>query len=343
MLVIGVYGALNFMDSNEFCGRLCHTVMYPEYTTYEASPHGRVDCIDCHVGSGASYFVQSKASGLPQIFAFVFNTYEKPVPTPVANLRPARETCEACHWPQRFSGDFVRVHVTYAEDEANTQNVDQRIFKVGGGQFESASDIHWHIGADLWYLPLDRQRQDIPWVGVAGADGNLQVYVDPSKVGQISPEALQRDKRLMDCIDCHNRATHVFYSPGELIDRALAEGTIDQELPYIKSEGLQALDPVNSSLEEATAKVRAIEEFYRVTYPDVYSQKGEAIERALVELENVARLTTFSHMEVDWTTHIDNLTHEGCFRCHGTLVAVNGSQKGEAIDAGCTLCHYPIG
>jgi len=317
--------------------------MYPEYTTYEASPHGRVDCIDCHVGSGASYFVQSKASGVPQIFATIFNTYERPVPTPVANLRPARETCEACHWPERFSGDFVRYHVTYEQDEANTQNVDQRIFKVGGGQFEAASDIHWHIGANVWYLPLDRERQEIPWVGVADGDGNLEVYVDPSAVDDITSKALEDNKRLMDCIDCHNRATHVFYSPGELIDRALAEGRIDQELPYIKREGVKALDPVSSSLDEALTNVRSVEDFYRESYPDVYAEKGEAIQQAIVELENVARLTTFSHMQVDWTTHIDNLSHEGCFRCHGSLVAVSGSQKGEVIDAGCTLCHYPIG
>ena len=28
-----------------------------------------------------------------------------PIPSPVHELRPARETCEQCHWPQRFTGD----------------------------------------------------------------------------------------------------------------------------------------------------------------------------------------------------------------------------------------------
>lgn len=341
MLVIGGYNALEFMDSNDFCGRLCHEIMYPEYTTYAASPHGKVDCIECHVGSGASYFVKSKASGIPQIYATIFNTYEKPVPTPVENLRPARETCQQCHLPQRFSGDFVRLHTTYAQDEQNTENVDTRVFKVGGGEFGTARDIHWHIGAKVWYVPLSDDRQSIGWVGVEDGDGNLQAYVDPGLIEEVSSEGVV-GKRLMDCVDCHNRATHVFYSPAELIDVALAAGRIDRDLPYIKRQGMQALDPVNSSLEEAVAKVRAIDEFYRASYPDIYAEEKEAIQSAILELEDIARLTTFPDMGVSWTTHNDNLSHQGCFRCHGSLTALTGSRKGEVVDAGCTLCHYPF-
>lgn len=341
MLVIGGYGALNFMDSNDFCGRLCHEVMYPEYTTYAASPHGKVDCIECHVGSGASYFVKSKASGIPQIYATIFNTYEKPIPTPVKNLRPARETCEQCHLPQRFSGDFVRLHTTYAQDEDNTEHVDTRVFKVGGGEAGTARDIHWHVAANVWYVALDSNRQNIGWVGVEDADGNVEAYVDPGLIDEVSAKGLG-GKRLMDCVDCHNRATHIFYSPDELINMALVAGRIDKDLPYIKREGMQALDPVNPSLEEAVAKVKAIDEFYRTSYADIYSEKPDAIHSAIAELERIARLTTFPDMRVSWTTHEDNLSHQGCFRCHGTLTAVSGSRKGEVVDAGCTLCHYPF-
>ena len=119
LLVMGGYQLIEFSDSTAFCGRLCHEVMYPEYTTYQDSPHSRVLCSECHVGSGAGYLVKSKLSGVPQILAVATGSYERPIPTPVKNLRPARETCEQCHRPERFAGDLIRVHTTYQEDEAN--------------------------------------------------------------------------------------------------------------------------------------------------------------------------------------------------------------------------------
>jgi len=33
------FQTLHFMDSATFCGTACHTVMNPEWTTYQASPH----------------------------------------------------------------------------------------------------------------------------------------------------------------------------------------------------------------------------------------------------------------------------------------------------------------
>ena len=342
LLVIGGYQLMEFMDSNAFCGRLCHQVMYPEYTTYQAAPHSRVDWVECHVGSGADYMLKSKLSGVPQIIATISGSYERPISTPVENLRPARDTCEQCHRPEKFSGDLVRVHRTYLPDEENTEQVDTRIFKVGGGEFEVARDIHWHIGAKVWYLPLDEKRQEIGWVGVEDGNGNLLVYIDPNQADQATPQRLEEGERLMDCIDCHNRATHIFYSPEELIGMALAQGRIDSSLPFIKKKGVEALSPPNPSLEQAISKVESIEEFYSNSYPQVYDEKREAIDEAIRELKEIARLTTFPEMKVDWETHLDNISHPGCLRCHGKLIAVAGDQKGEPVDAGCTLCHYPL-
>lgn len=343
LLVIGGYQLIEFMDSTAFCGRLCHEVMYPEYTAYQASPHSRVPCSECHVGKGADYLVKSKISGMPLVFTTLAGTYDRPIPTPVENLRPARETCEQCHRPERFAGDLVRVHTTYAADEANTEKVDIRVLRVGGGESEVARDIHWHIAAKVWYLPLDKKRQEIAWVGVAD-DGNIvEEYIDSDKAAEVTPQRIAEKKRLMDCMDCHNRATHIFRSPEELIDMALARGKIDKTLPYIKKQGLEALDPPNSSLEEAFAKVEAIREFYRTSYPQIYEEKREAIDKAIEELKEVARLTTFPEMKVTWKTYINNLGHQespGCFRCHGKLVATTGEQEGKIIDADCQLCHY---
>ncbi len=343
LLVIGGYQLMEFMDSTAFCGRLCHQVMYPEYTTYQASPHSRVSCSECHVGSGADYLVRSKVSGIPLVSTTVFGTYDRPIPTPVENLRPARETCEQCHRPERFAGDLVRVHTTYATDENNTKKVDTRVLRVGGGELEAARDIHWHIAAKVWYLALDRERQEIGWVGVEDSNGELAEYIDPDKAPEISPQRIENEKRLMDCMDCHNRATHIFRSPEELIDMALAQGKIDDSLPFIKREGLNALDPPNPSLAQAITNVEAIKEFYRTSYPQIYEEKEETIDEAIKELKEIARLTTFPDMKVSWKTYIDNIAHQespGCLRCHGKLVAKAGDQKDKVIDAGCDSCHY---
>src|SRR5512146_2323022 len=111
---VGSYRAYEFTDSVQFCGQLCHTVMTPEYTTYLKSPHARVACVDCHVGPGASWYVRSKLSGAYQVYAAIAKVYPRPIPTPVANLRPAQQTCEQCHWPRMFYGAQLKVFTHFA-------------------------------------------------------------------------------------------------------------------------------------------------------------------------------------------------------------------------------------
>jgi len=343
LLVMGGYKLMEFTDSTAFCGQLCHQVMYPEYTAYQDSPHSRVACVQCHVGYGGNYLIRSKISGIPQVWAVLTNSYERPITTPVKNLRPARETCEQCHRPERFAGDLVRTHTTYDPDQANTEHTDIRVMRVGGGETEVARDIHWHIAANVWYLPLDHERQQIAWVGVGDKNGGLTEYVDPKVAAEVTPERLAKEKRLMDCVDCHNRATHVFRSPEELIDQALAQGSIDKTIPYIKKEGMQALGAPSPSLDQAYARIDAVKNYYQSTYPQVYAEKGAVINRALDEFKKIARLTTFPQMRVDWNSYVDNLDHQdapGCFRCHGKLVATDDDTHRAAIDADCQACHY---
>jgi len=341
LLVVGAYQMVEFMDTDAFCGRLCHTVMYPEFTAYQDSPHSRVNCVECHVGSGADYLVRSKLSGIPQILAVITDSFDRPISTPVENLRPARETCEQCHRPERFAGDLVRVHTTYQSDETNTEKVDTRVLRVGGGGL--ARDIHWHIAARVWYLPLDKPRLEIGWVGTERDNDELVEFIDPARAGEISPERIENEKRLMDCVDCHNRATHIFRSPGELVDSAMVQGRIDKNLPFIKREAVKALIPPNPSLEEAFRRVEELTTFYQDSYPEVYTTNQAAVANAILELKEIARLTTFPEMMVDWNTYINHGGHQespGCLRCHGKLVAVGGEQPGKSIDSSCDSCHY---
>ena len=263
LLVMGGFQLLEFTDSTAFCGRLCHNVMYPQYIAYQASPHSRVLCVSCHVGPGASYFVKSKISGIPLIWATITGRYDRPIPAPVTSLRPAIQTCEQCHRPERFAGDLVITHITYSTDEANTKTVDTRVLRVGGGPAGVASGIHWHIGTNVWYLALDAKRQQIAWVGVEQPDGSLKEYIDPTKAAEVTPERIEKDKRLMDCIDCHNQVTHIFQSPSDLVDTAISEGSIDASLPYIKKEITDVLYPANSSLDVANSRLDGIHKLLR--------------------------------------------------------------------------------
>jgi hypothetical protein len=214
--------------------------------------------------------------------------------------------------------------------------------RVGTGETGAARDIHWHIAAKVWYLPIDKARQNIIWVAVENGQG-LTEYTDPTKADRITTEFVKAKARLMDCMDCHNRATHVFQSPQELIDNAMAEGKIDSSLPYIKKQALAALDPPNSSLDAAIAQISVIKDYYRINYPQVFSEKQAAIDQAINQINEVARLTTFPEMNVSWKTYVNNAGHQdspGCFRCHSKLVATSGSTAGSPIDATCDACHY---
>ncbi len=344
LTLIGFRG-MQFMESEAFCGQVCHRVMDPEFTVFQRSPHAKVACVQCHIGPGATWMVKSKINGIPQVFKTMTNSQTRPIPTPVENLRPARDTCEQCHWPAKFSGDMVRFFVHYLDDEGNTEANRANIFKVGGGQRGQARDIHWHIGNDVWYLPLDEKRQEIAWVGVEEDNGSLREFIDPEKSAAVSKTRIDEEKRLMDCVDCHNRAAHIFRSPSQMMDEALASGTIDRNLPFIKKKGV---DVLTSSPGDVTAKLNAAEgldAFYRGTYPDVYAAKQPQIKAAIARLKEFAQVVEFPDMNVSWRTHINNIGHidsPGCFRCHGKLVAQSGPKQGQPISAVCQECHYPL-
>ncbi|MBI2865958.1 MAG: NapC/NirT family cytochrome c [Chloroflexi bacterium] len=342
LLLVGGYELLEFTDSPAFCGTLCHEVMQPEYTTYQASPHARVSCTACHVGPGGSWLVKSKIQGLPLVVATVFNTYPHPISSPVENLRPARETCEQCHWPQKFTQDRLRVYRHFLPDEGNTPETNALAFKVGGGEPGQARDIHWHIASKLWLLTLDDTRRGVAWVGVEGAGGQLTEYINPELVERVTPQSIAAGKRLMDCVDCHNRATHIFRSPDELVDDALASGRIDPSLPFIKKLAVEALTPTSAILEAAQAKIERITAFYQTNYPQLLVEKREAIAQAQAELSRLTPLVIFPQMKVDWQTHSNFLTHEGCFRCHGELAKKGAREVNGVVPAGCNLCHYQI-
>jgi nitrate/TMAO reductase-like tetraheme cytochrome c subunit len=341
----GSYNAYEFTDSVEFCGQLCHSVMHPEFVAYQASAHARVGCVDCHVGSGASWYVRSKLSGLRQVYYTALGTFPRPIPTPVHNLRPAPDTCEQCHWPNKFWGAQLKVFTHYGDDEQNTPRVIRLLIKTGGGDpalGQAGGGIHWHmnIANKITYFATDEQRQTIPWVQLEDAQGQTTDYV--TKDNPPSQEQIAKaSKRRMDCVDCHNRPTHIYVPPDLSVDRSIAGHRIDASLPYIRQQAVQVLMADYKTTAAAKKAINDnINKFYTDKYPQIASSK--VVDDAVGELQRIYGTTIFPEMKVNWKTHPNNIGHlysQGCFRCHdGNHV----SKDGKIISKDCNSCHIVL-
>ena len=341
------YRTYQFTETVGFCGQVCHTPMKPEFTAYQASPHARVACAECHVGPGASWYVRSKVAGTYQLYAVTFNKFPRPIESPVKRLRPARETCEKCHWPEKFWGNLFKINTHFASDEKNTPRQIQMLIKTGGGSPTTGltAGIHWHMNImnEVWYIATDRKRQEIPWVKVKDTQGRVTEYL--SKESPLTPDQISKaEKRRMDCIDCHNRPSHVFQPPQQAVDQALLVGRIDATLPFIKRQAVEVMSQTYATTESAREGIASgIDAFYFTKYPAFYEQRRATIQAAIAEIQRLYETNIFPEMKVNWETHPNNLGHfnyPGCFRCHD---GQHVSQEGKVIPKDCNSCHVILG
>jgi hypothetical protein len=340
IISIGTYKAVEVMDSTDFCAKSCH-VMNPEFTAYSHSPHSRVGCVECHIGTGASWFVRSKLSGTSQLFAVTFNTYPRPIPTPVHNLRPARETCEECHWPTKFVGDRLKVISHFTNDEKTKERKTVLLMNIGGTRGGKAQGIHWHVdpGIQVRYKS-DPKREKISEVELTRGDQTKAYKVKASNATASNSEG---EWRVMDCVDCHNRPTHIYSLPAKEVDAALAGGRLDKELPFIRRESIQALEVNFPSAADARAGLsKALKDFYEKSYPDVTKARSGQIDAAVKTVQDIYASNVFPEMRVEWGTYPSFLGHQensGCLRCHdGDHVA----DSGEKISKSCDRCHTTL-
>ncbi len=341
---VGSYEAFHYTESVEFCGTTCHKVMYPEHTAYQHSPHARVACVDCHVGSGADWYVKSKLSGLYQVYAVTLGSYPKPIPTPITSLRPARETCEECHWPEKFYDRKLRLEKHYLADETNTEWDISLALKIGGSHSAQGlqEGIHWHINKDVLieYKAVDKQRQKIPWVKYTNLKtGKAVIFEDQNE--PLKKEQLDSlETRVMDCIDCHNRPSHNYKPPAFFVNNALTAGTIPVELPMIKSLAMDLTGKDYSTTDSAMLAIKnGINNYYKDNYPDIYNSKGQLVKRAINGLQAEFNQNIFPEMKVKWNAYPNNIGHLefiGCFRCHNDQ---HTSKEGKVISKNCNLCH----
>jgi nitrate/TMAO reductase-like tetraheme cytochrome c subunit len=338
LLVVAVasYRGAAYMDSPQFCGQSCH-VMHPEYTAYKISAHSHVACVDCHIGSGAKSYFEAKVNGTKQLVEVVFNRYPTPIESPVQNLRPARDICEGCHTPAKFIGEKLLVNSTFADDEKNTETQSVVVLHLGGrDSLSHLTGIHGvHLG-HIEYVATDPTRATIPWVRKRNADGSETVFAT-ADAGSGVPKG---ERRVMDCIDCHNRAAHTFVTAEDAINRAMAEGAISPNLPWVHKEGLELLKANYASEAEAGVKIpQQLQAFYKSQSPDVAATKGALVKAAADQLVTLYSQNVFPYMKVTWGTHPNHLGHisyPGCFRCHD---GSHAAKDGTSITQDCAACH----
>jgi nitrate/TMAO reductase-like tetraheme cytochrome c subunit len=331
---LGSYQTYHFTESVQFCGQACHGVMKPEYVTYLHSPHARVACAECHIGKGANWYVRSKLSGTYQVYATMADKYPRPIPTPVKNLRPAQETCEECHWPQKFVGNLEHTFYSFLSDETNTPFTVRMLLNVGGGDATHGpvGGIHWHmnVGNKIEYVASDEARQKIPYVRVTElSQGVVTEFRSPRFTNTVDEASLRR----MDCMDCHNRPAHRYQTPNSAVSLAMALGRIDRGLPSVKSNAVYVL---TQSYTNQTQALQNIATTLSQRYPN-----DPRIRPAIDAVQLIYKDNFFPEMKASWKVYPDNIGHKdwpGCFRCHdGLHKTADGKRSIKAND--CNACH----
>jgi nitrate/TMAO reductase-like tetraheme cytochrome c subunit len=334
------YRAVEHMETPQFCGQSCHS-MRPEFAAYQNSPHARVACVECHVVPGAAGWIASKKAGTRQLVETVFNTYRRPVPGALESNRlvPATQTCENCHWPEKFGSARLRVITNYADDEKNTRTQTVLMMMVGGSKFAGIHGKHFGPGIQIRFAAVDAQRQNIPWVEYRNnSTAAVRAFVSEGT----KPDSYKSlPVYEMQCVDCHNRPTHTFELPERGMNSALVLGELSSTLPFVKKKGVELLKTNYSSQQEAAEKLpTAFADFYRLNYPDLFKARSRDIQQAGQSILAIYNRNVFPDLKVTWGTYPNNLGHTdfpGCFRCHdGSHSEVGGEAT---ITQDCTACH----
>lgn len=338
--------AIEYTESESFCGDVCHAVMSPEYTAYQHAPHANIACVECHVGEGAGSFIRAKVRGMKQVWSVATDSYPRPIPTPI-HMGTAEEICQACHWPDRDIGNKPvsrRYYLTEGFDEP--WGIEMSV-KVGGGTYEDGftEGAHWHMNLDskVEYIAADAQRQEIAMVRWTDHQGNEVEFLN---LDMEEPEQYIEGGELheVDCLTCHNRPAHELLPPVELLNRQFANGSLDPQMPGIRWLALELLAADYESTEEAHAAIATgLLEGVEDEDPDYFADNIAQVDATVLALQNLFGRSRFPAMNADWRVYPDNMKHwssPGCYRCHsGNMV----SEDGLEISWSCTTCHTILG
>jgi nitrate/TMAO reductase-like tetraheme cytochrome c subunit len=341
VLLLGFAGksSVEYMDSPKFCGGTCHSVMQPEWAAYQKSPHSNVACVECHIGSGTTSYVKAKVNGIGQMVALWTKSYHRPVEPP-GHLKG--DVCVQCHAKSNI-GDQIKLYPHYKPDKDNTPAFNALVMHVGGKDAKGDyHGIHWHANPDLdiTYQYLDEKRTKIGTIRVSEKGKPIAEYQAPG------PPQKAVGERKMDCLDCHNRPTHIFdVSPAAAVDRALADGRLDVKIPHLAQVAAELLQRPDGRRADAEA-------FFQGALTEAYRGKqvafsGEQAAQSAKVLAEIYRTNVYPELKLGWGSYRSNLGHPGdtggCFRCHDKEHAMklpDGTTKTMSQD--CDGCHERV-
>ena len=148
----------------------------------------------------------------------------------------------------------------------------------------------------------------------------------------------------MDCVDCHNRPSHILQAPDRSVDWRLPMEPLIPLFPSSSSRAWRRLRRVtpagNRPCGKSTARCAAI--IRRATLRSMLASRRRSRAPSR-HLQNNYDHYFFPSMKVRWDTYATNDTHfysAGCFRCHdGQHKSVDGS----VIRSDCDTCHTILG
>src|SRR3984957_6365529 len=326
------YRAVEHMDTVQFCGQTCH-VMKPEFTAHAAMPpHQAVACAECHIAPGATGWLKAKMNGTSQLMAVVFNNYPRPIESAMEDnkLVSSAETCEQCHARDKPIAPRLRVIASYKDDEANTRTTTVLLMRIA-----AIHAAHLGPGIRIRYSSADKKRQTIPAVEYKNVQtGASRTYLAS---GSTADSVRSLPVFEMQCVDCHNRASHAFELPDRAVNQAMASGQIAASLPFVKKESIELLQGNG-----AERIPEALSGFYLQNYPDVAAKQGAEIQTAGAALAAIYERNVFADLKVTWGTYPNNLGHTdapGCFRCHDEAHLTTDKKT---ISQDCGLCHQLV-
>jgi hypothetical protein len=213
--------------------------------------------------------------------------------------------------------------------------------RIGGGTAGGSHGAHLGPGIRIRYAAADKQRQTIPWVEYKNVQtGAARTYL---ATGTAADSVRSMSTFEMQCVDCHNRASHAFELPERAVNQAMADGQINASLPFVKKKSIELLKASYVSGDDAAEKMpAALSAFYLQKYADIAAKQGSEIHAAGRALAAIYQRNVFADLKVTWGTYPNNLGHTdypGCFRCHdeGHLTADK-----KTISQDCNSCHQAV-
>ncbi len=331
--------AWEYSNSDQFCATTCHSVHPEEIRSHLTSSHANVKCVECHIGRISTLHMMAlKPEHAKELWGMIVG-YERPLTS--TTLRPSRQNCEGCHWPQVEHHDSIAVIKRYATDADSTETTTRLTLHtaMGAVREKKARGIHWHIENDVQFIATDPQRRAIPWVQVKTADGKTTTYVDAT--AKITPEELKKyTPRRMECFDCHNQVGHPLQNPVNLVDEAIALGRIDRSLPSTKARAVTLIEQASKLAGMPDQLAPQIDKLIAESAPkDLPADMKDKEAKFEKEMKRILLDSSFSRPELSWKSFPNHTGHNdfpGCFRCHD---GKHLDEKGEAIRLQCTLCH----